>query len=336
MRIAINGCGRIGRAFLKLALEEPQLQIVAINDLGSLENLAYLLKHDTVYGNYDKEIKIEYPAKLIINGQEIAYLQEKDPLKLPWKDLHIDVVVEATGAFEDFTKARAHITSGAKKVIITAPAKGEEGRDGKTILLNINQKDIDKFEVISNGSCTTNAVSPVIYVLNEKLGIKKAILNTVHAYTATQNLVDAYSKDEDHLRGRAAAQNIVPSTTGAAKTVTKVITDLENKFDGLALRVPVICGSIADITFVSQKPITPQEINDIFRTVSKESAWQDIIGVSEKPLVSSDIIKNPKPAIVDLTFTKVVDNDLVKVLIWYDNEWAYAWTIVKQLKVLTL
>ena len=350
MRIAINGFGRIGRAFFKIAFEEKDLEIVAINDLGDLENLAYLLKHDTVYGTYQKDIQTLLPNfersekkgsadrreagsyKLIVDKKEIIFLQGKDPAKLPWKDLKIDVVIEATGVFEDYNKAKAHILAGAKKVIITAPAKSEEGKEGKTVLLGINEDDFKKFEVISNGSCTTNAVSPVIYLLNERLGIKKAILNTVHAYTATQNLVDGPTKGKDYLRGRSAGQNIVPSTTGAAIAVTKAIKDLENKFDGLAIRVPVVCGSIADITFVSQRETTPGEINEILRKASQEDKWENILSVSEEPLVSSDIIKDFRPAVVDLTFTKVVDKDLVKVLVWYDNEWGYAWTLVEQLK----
>ncbi len=336
MRIAINGFGRIGRAFFRLAFKEANLEIVAINDLGDLENLAYLLKHDTVYATYEKEVQAVLPNKLIVDKKEIVFLQEKDPAQLPWKDLKIEVVIEATGVFEDYNKAKAHLSAGAKKVIITAPAKGKEGKDGQIVLLGVNGSEIEKFDVVSNGSCTTNAVSPVLKVLNEKLGIKKAILNTIHAYTATQNLVDGSTKGKDYLRGRSAGQNIVPSTTGAAIAVTKVIKDLENKFDGLAIRVPVVCGSIADITFVSQRETTSEEINEILRKASQEDKWGNILGVSEEPLVSSDIIKDFRPAIVDLTFTKVVDKDLVKVLVWYDNEWGYSWTLVEQLKRLKL
>lgn len=332
MRIAINGFGRIGRAFFKLTLAEPNLEIVAINDLGNLDNLAYLLKHDTVYANYEKEVQVVLPNKLIVADKEIIFLQEKDPSKLPWKDLAIDVVIEATGVFEDYNLAKAHLEAGAKKVIITAPAKGEEEKEGRIVLLGVNEEEISKFEVISNGSCTTNAVSPVLAVLDEKIGIKKAILNTIHAYTATQNLVDGSTKGKDYLRGRAAAQNIVPSTTGAAIAVTKALKSLDKKFDGLAIRVPVICGSLADITFVSQRETTVSEINEILRQASQDPKWKNILGISEEPLVSSDIIKDQRPAIVDLSFTKVVDKDLVKVLIWYDNEWGYAWTLVEQLK----
>ena len=330
MRISINGFGRIGRAFFRLALEEPGIQIVAINDLADLENLAYLLKNDTVYGKFDKEIKVQEKS-LIINGKEISFFQEKDPKNLPWEDLKIDLVVEATGAFSDYNKAKAHIEAGAKKVIITAPAKGEEDKEGKIVLLGINDKDLIKFDVISNGSCTTNAVAPVMKILQEKIGIKKAVLNTIHAYTSTQRLVDGPSL-KDWRRGRAASQNIVPSSTGAAKCVGKIIQSLDGKFDGIALRVPVVCGSIADITFVSEKDTSVEEINKIFKEASEEKNWKGIIEATDEQLVSSDIIKTIAPAIIDLSFTKVIDRDLVKILVWYDNEWAYSWTLLQQIK----
>ena len=330
MRISINGFGRIGRAFFRLAFEESDIQIVAINDLADLENLAYLLKNDTVYGKFDKEIKVQEKS-LIINGKEISFFQEKDPKNLPWEDLKIDLVVEATGAFSDYNKAKAHIEAGAKKVIITAPAKGEEDKEGKIVLLGINDKDLIKFDVISNGSCTTNAVAPVMKILQEKIGIKKAVLNTIHAYTSTQRLVDGPSL-KDWRRGRAAGQNIVPSSTGAAKCVGKVIQSLDGKFDGIALRVPVVCGSIADITFVSEKDTSVEEINKIFKEASEEKNWKGIIEATDEQLVSSDIIKTIAPAIIDLSFTKVIDRDLVKILVWYDNEWAYSWTLLQQIK----
>ena len=332
MRIGINGFGRIGRAFFRLALEEPNIQIVAINDLADLENLAYLLKNDTVYGKFDKEIEIQEKS-FIINGKEILFFQEKDPKNLPWENLKIDLVVEATGAFSDYNKAKAHIEAGAKKVIITAPAKGEEDKEGKMVLLGINDKDLIKFDVISNGSCTTNAVAPVMKILQEKIGIKKAVLNTIHAYTSTQRLVDGPNL-KDWRRGRAASQNIVPSSTGAAKCVGKVMKDLDGKFDGIALRVPVVCGSIADITFVSKKDTSVDEINKIFKEASEEKNWKGIVEATDEQLVSSDIIKTIVPAIIDLSFTKVIDRDLVKILVWYDNEWAYSWTLLQQIKKL--
>ncbi len=352
MRIAINGFGRIGRSFFRQAWEDSSLDIVAINDLGNVHNLAHLLSFDTVYRAYGKMIGVQ-PAspgvklppaevdgtnakgKLTVDDKKILFFQEADPKNLPWKKLKIDVVIEATGHFADYTKAKAHLEAGAKKVIITAPAKGEEGKDGRTVLLGINDKERDNFSIISNGSCTTNAVAPVIEVLKEKIGIKKAILNTVHAYTSTQSLVDGPC-EKDWRRGRAASDNIVPSTTGAAKCVGKVIPDLEDKFDGIALRVPVICGSIADITFVASKKTTKEKINKIFIDASKEERWKDILDVTNVPVVSSDFIKVATPAVVDLDFTQVVDGDLVKVLIWYDNEWGYSWTLVEQLKRLKL
>ena len=344
MRIAINGFGRIGRAFFKMTLDE-KVEVVAINDLGDLENLAYLLRYDTVYGRFQKEIsvlsdkqqmgEIETKGKLVVDKKEILFFQEKDPTLLPWSDLKVDVVIEATGVFADYDKARAHINAGAKKVIITAPAKGNEGQNGRTVLLGINDEEADQFEVISNGSCTTNAVSSVIKILDEKIGIKKAVLNTIHAYTATQSLIDG-PVNKDWLRGRAAASNILPSTTGAAVTVSKVIKNLENKFDGLAVRVPVICGSLADVTFVSQRETTVEEINQILKEASLTEKWNGILIISELPLASSDILQDNHPAIVDLSFTKVVDGDLIKVLVWYDNEWAYAWTLLEQIKRLKI
>jgi len=335
MRISINGFGRIGRAFFRLASEEPNIQIVAINDLADLENLAYLLKNDTVYGKFDKKIETRGNLLVIGDDKEIPFYQKKDPKDLPWKDLEVDIVVEATGAFSDYIKARAHIEAGAKKVIITAPAKGEEDKQGKTVLLGINDEDLTKFDVVSNGSCTTNAVAPVMKILQEKIGIKKAVLNTIHAYTSTQRLVDG-PNSKDWRRGRAASQNIVPSSTGAAKCVGKVIKDLGGKFDGIALRVPVVCGSIADITFVSEKDISVEEINKILKEASGTESWKGIMEATNEQLVSSDVIKTIVPAIVDLSFTKVIDGDLVKILIWYDNEWAYSWTLLQQIKKLSL
>jgi glyceraldehyde 3-phosphate dehydrogenase len=336
MRIAINGFGRIGRSFFRLAFKDPKINIVAINDLADLENLAYLLKHDTVYGKYEKDVKSNFKkakGELVVDGQKILFFQEKDPKNLPWKDLKIDLVIEATGAFSDYLKARDHIKAGARKVIITAPVKEAEGKEGRTVLLGINDEELNQFDIISNGSCTTNAVAPVIKVLEEKIGVQKAVLNTVHAYTSTQRSVDS-PNISDWRRGRAASQNIIPSTTGAAKCVTKVIKNLEDKFDGIALRVPVICGSIADITFISKKPTSVEEINEIFKKATQEKKWEGILEIATESLVSSDIIGTLAPAIIDLGFTKVIDKDLVKVLVWYDNEWAYSSTLLKQIKKL--
>lgn len=332
-RIAINGFGRIGRlffraAFAKASAGQAGLDIVAINDLGDCENLAYLLKYDTVYGRYRKSVEAK-DNKLVVDGQEIKFLQEREPTKLPWKKLNIDIVVESTGVFESYKEAKVHLKAGAKRVVITAPAKDADGTEGKTVLMGVNQGDFKTVVLTSNGSCTTNAASPVIQIMSENPGIKKAILNTVHGYTATQNLVDGPTKGRDFRRGRAAGQNIVPSTTGAATAVTRAIKKLEGKFDGIALRVPIVTGSIADITFLAKRKTSAKEINSIFKKAAKEKRWQGILKTTADPVVSSDIIGEPYGAIVDLNFTKVIDGDLVKVLSWYDNEAGYVATLVK-------
>ena len=327
-KIAINGFGRIGRIFFRQAFDMPGLEIVAINDLGDLENLAYLLKYDSVYRQYDKEVSFD-ENNLIVAGKKIAVLKEKDPMALPWGKLGIDVVVESTGIFEEYEKAKVHLAAGAKRVIITAPAKDDDGSEGKTILMGVNENEAKGVMLTSNGSCTTNSASPVIQVLHETLGIAKAFLSTTHAYTATQNLVDGPTKGKDFRRGRGAAQNIVPSTTGSAISVARAIPELLGKFDGIALRVPVSAGSIADITFLAKRKTTPEEVNQILRDAAKTPRWQGILAVSDEQLVSSDIIGMPYGAIVDAQFTKVVDGDLVKVLSWYDNEWGYVSTLVK-------
>ena len=326
MRIAINGFGRIGRNFFRLAFGNTQLEFVAINDLGNPEQLAYLLRYDTVYGRYDKKVELK-DNSLSIDGQRIQFLSERDPLKLPWKDLQVDVVVESTGVFDSFEKASAHQKAGAKRVVITAPAKDEDSQFGQTVLMGINEDNLKNCLISSNGSCTTNASHPVAQIMSEKPGIKKAVLNTIHGYTATQSLVDGPSKD--FRRGRAAAQNIIPSTTGAAIAVTRVVKSLEGRFDGLAMRIPIIIGSIVDFTFIAKHKTSVEEINDIFRKASREPRWQGIMKVTEEPLVSSDIIKEPYGAIIDLNFTKVIDGDLVKVLSWYDNEWGYTATLMR-------
>ncbi len=340
-RIAINGFGRIGRLFFRQAFsaqggsasggELPELEIVAINDLGDLDNLAYLLKYDTVYGRYQRPVTSDKgQGVLIVDGKTIKIFQEKEPGKLPWKDLGIDVAVEATGFFESYEKAKAHLMAGAKRVVITAPAKDADGVEGKTVLMGVNEGELKTTILSSNGSCTTNAASPVIQIMSENPGIQKAILNTVHGYTATQNLVDGPVKGgSDFRRGRAAGQNIVPSTTGAAIAVTRAIKELEGKFDGLAIRVPIVSGSIADITFLASRKTSVEEINEIFKKAEKEPRWQGILKTTEDQIVSSDIVGEPFGAIVDLKFTKVIDGDLVKVLSWYDNEWGYAATLVR-------
>lgn len=337
-KIAINGFGRIGRLFFRQAVDEPNFDIVAINDLGDIGNLAYLLKYDSVYRQFPGEISIqqskttntsEFTNYIVVDSKKILFLQEKDPLKLPWKDLEIDVVIEATGVYESFEKAKAHLDAGAKRVVMTAPAKDPDGDLGQTVLVGINEGELKTCKISSNASCTTNAASPVIAILSENPGIQKAVLNTVHAMTNTQTVVDSPIKGSDFRRGRAASQNIIPSTTGAAIAVTRVMKELEGKFDGIALRVPVITGSIADITFVSKRNTSAEEINDILKKASQSQKWQGILKTIDEQVVSSDIIGEPYGALVDSKFTKVIDGDLVKILSWYDNEWGYAAMLVR-------
>lgn len=334
VRIAINGFGRIGRLFFRQIFETNDVEIVAINDLGDIENLAYLLKYDSVYRVYDKSVDFKKSesgvgGELIVDGKEIKVVQEKDPAKLPWRDMEIDIAVESTGAFESFEKAGAHLVAGAKRVVITAPAKDEERDDAKTVLLGINEDQMKVCKITSNGSCTTNATHPVVAIMNESIGIKKAFLATTHGYTATQNLVDGPTKGHDFRRGRAAAVNISPSFTGAAISVTRPMPDLQGKFDGLAYRVPIVTGSLADLTFVAKRNTSIEEVNSIFKQAAGDPRWAGILKVTEDQIVSSDVIGESYGSIVDLTYTKVIDGDLVKVLSWYDNEWGYVATLVK-------
>lgn len=330
-KVAINGFGRIGRLFFRQAFHRPELEIAAINDLGDVENLAYLLKYDTVYGPYIGEVSCDKEKnQLIVNGKAIQVLQVKDPAQLPWKEMAIDIAIESTGLFESFDKAKAHLTAGARRAVITAPAKDADGVEGKTVLMGINHGELQIFPLTSNGSCTTNASAPVIQVMSENPGILKAMLSTVHAYTTTQNLADGPVRGgHDFRRGRAAAQNITPSTTGAAVAVTRVVPELAGKFDGIAIRVPVVTGSLTDITFIAKRKTSVAEVNEIFRTAAKDPRWEGILKVTDDQLVSSDIVGQPYGAIVDLGFTNVVDGDLVKVLAWYDNEFGYVSTLVR-------
>ena len=330
IKVAINGAGRIGRAFLKLALKESSIEIVAMNDLGDIENIAYLLKYDTAYGNAQFPVSVkEDKTAIIVNGKEIKFLSEKDPAVLPWKDLDVDVVIESTGAFTGYEKARAHVTAGAKRVVITAPAKGEPKDETEVmVLMGINDEKLEKSVISSNASCTTNAISPVIQILHEKIGIDKAILNTTHAYTASQVTVDGPNK-KDWKEGRAAAQNIIPTSTGAAKALTKIVTDLEGKFDGLSMRVPVVAGSIADVTFISKRDTTVEEVNKVLKEAASEPRWQGLYTVTEDLIVSSDIVGSLFGSIADLGLTKVIGGNLVKVCAWYDNEIGYAHRLVE-------
>jgi glyceraldehyde 3-phosphate dehydrogenase len=334
VRVAINGFGRIGRLFFKAAFEQPGIEIVALNDLGDVENLAYLLKYDTVYRRFDKEVKADAAnGKLIVDGKEIAFLQVKDPTQLPWKDMNVDIVVESTGLFDEYEKAKVHLAAGAKRVVITAPAKDEDGAAGQTVLVGVNEDNLKIAPITSNGSCTTNSASPVIQVLSENPGIIKASLSTVHAYTATQAIVDGPIRGgHDFRKGRAAAMNTVPETTGAAISVARAIPELKGKFDGLSFRVPNITGSISDITFISKRPTTVEEIAKILEDAAAAPRWQGILQVTRDQLVSSDIIGQPFGAIVPLDLIKVIDGDMVKVLSWYDNEAGYVSTLVKHVQ----
>ena len=325
IRVAVNGFGRIGRAFARLS-HNRGIELVAVNDLGSLENLAYLLKYDTVYRRAPFSVETK-DGMLVVGGKEVKFFQEKDPTQLPWKDLDIDVVVESTGFFTDYDKANAHITAGAKRVVITAPVK-KESPLGATVLMGLNEDRFALHKITSNASCTTNSASSVIAILDAAIGIEKAILSTTHAYTASQSLVDGPSR-KDMREGRAAAQNIVPTSTGAAIAVTQAYEPLVAKFDGISLRVPVPAGSISDINFIAKRPTTREEVNDVLRAAAKDPHWKGIFSASDEELVSSDIVGEPCASIADLGMTRVVDGNLVKVLAWYDNEMGYTESLVQ-------
>ncbi|MBI2630734.1 type I glyceraldehyde-3-phosphate dehydrogenase [Candidatus Nomurabacteria bacterium] len=331
IRVGINGFGRIGRAFLKVAWDREEIEVVAVNDLGDIANMAYLLKYDTVYRNWNHPIRTETSngtSEIIIDEKRVKLFAQKDPSMLPWKDLEVDVVVESTGLFTNYEKAKVHVDAGAKKVVISAPAKGSDGTvQGETILLGVNEEKFGTCDITSNASCTTNAASPLIAILHEAIGIEKAVLNTVHGYTASQALVDGPSK-KDMREGRAAAQNIVPSSTGAAIAVTKAFPELSGLFDGISVRVPVPAGSIVDITFIAKRETTAEEVNEILKKAAKDKRWEKLFAVTEEPLVSSDILGSHYGSIADLKMTRVVGGNLVKVMGWYDNEMGYTYTLV--------
>lgn len=325
-RIAINGFGRIGRAALKVIFETPDLQLVGVNDLMSIENAAYLLRYDSNYGKYEKDVRIEGDS-ILIDGAPVKYFSFKDIENLPWKDLGVDVVIESTGIFTTHAAAEKHLASGAKFVVISGPTK-----DTPTVVHGVNTED-GKVAIFSCASCTTNNISPIIEILGRRLGIKKAILNTTHAYTASQTLVDAPSKREPRM-GRAAGMNLAPAATGAAIATTKALPQYAGLFDGIAVRVPVPVGSISDITFIASRPTSAQEINQILMEESLTDRYREVISVTDEPLVSSDIIKSPFAATVDLEMTRVVDGDLVKVMAWYDNEWGFTNQMIRQILAL--
>ena len=325
--IAINGFGRIGRQFFRAAFGDKDFDIVAVNDLTDTMTLAYLLKYDSVYGRYGKAIEAKKDS-LVVDGEEIKVFAEKDPANLPWQSLGIDVVVESTGFFTSGEKAKVHLDAGAKRVVITAPASG----DVTTALIGVNDALFEEGHLItSNASCTTNASAPVMQILKENFGIKKAMLQTVHGYTATQKLVDGPDA-KDVRRGRAAAVNIVPSSTGAAEAVIQSIPDLKGIFDGIAIRVPVVAGSLVMITALLEKNTTKEEVNEVFKKAAAEPRWSKMMKVTEDSLVSTDVIGEPYGAIVDLGFTKVVDGDLLTVYSWYDNEAGYTAALVEHVR----
>ena len=323
-KIAINGFGRIGRNAFKLAFERDDIEVVAINDLTDTKTLAHLLKHDSTYGTYHYDVSYDENS-IFVAGKQIRVLAERDPALLPWGEFGIDVVIEATGFFVQPEKARAHINAGAKKVVISAPAKGE---GAKFIVLGVNEHELTREDdIISNASCTTNCIAPVMAVLEREFGIEKSLMTTIHSYTASQRILDAPAKD---LReARSAAENIVPTTTGAAIATAKVIPSLEGKFDGLSVRVPTPVVSLSDITAVLKRNTTKEEINEVFKRAAADPFYQGILAVTDEPLVSMDFKGNSHSSIVDLSLTNVVDRNLIKVVAWYDNEWGYSNRLVE-------
>jgi glyceraldehyde 3-phosphate dehydrogenase len=322
-KVAINGLGRIGRATLKIVLDTPELELVAANDLSSSENIAYLVRYDTVYGRYEHTVSSEAEG-LSVKGTKIQIFNERDPAQLPWGELGIDIVFECTGAFTKATDLAKHIQAGAKTVILSAPAKSE---DVPTIVHGVNTGEGIP-QIISCASCTTNCITPVVEIMGRRIGIAKAIMTTIHAYTSSQSLIDEVSKNK--RRGRAAAANFVPTSTGAAIATAKALPQYKGLFDGVAVRAPVPVGSIADIVFVTSRQTTVEEVNATFTEESQSERYMGVVGVAEDPIVSSDIIKDSRASIIDLSMTQIVDGDLVKIMSWYDNEWGYASQMVRE------
>ena len=324
VKVAINGFGRIGRNALKILLDRRDVQVVAINDVTDAETLAHLLKYDSSYGTYDKKISTGKNS-IIINTREIPVYAEKEPINLPWKKLGVDVVIESTGFFTNPEAARDHIKAGAKRVIISAPAKGE---GAKTVVIGVNEEIVEeKDDILSNASCTTNCIAPIMKVLEDEYGVEKAMMTTVHSYTGSQRILDAPAKD---LReARSAAENIVPTTTGASKAAALTVPSLKDKFNGLSIRVPTPVVSLADITAIIKRDVTKEELNKFFKKVAKEPYYEGIIGVTEEELVSTDFIGDPHSCIIDLPLTDVVGGNMIKVVAWYDNEWGYSNRLVE-------
>jgi len=332
IKVGINGFGRIGRSFYKVAHSRSDIEVVAVNDLSDAENLVYLLNYDTAQKLSIGRVSLEREGdqSVLVAGEKRTRLYSlREPGAIPWAEHDVDVVVESTGIFTSFESAAEHLKGGAKRVVVSAPVKGRpiEGISGATVLMGINEEELEGKQVTSNASCTTNAGAPIIAILNEAVGIEKALLNTVHAYTASQSLVDGPKKD--WREGRAAAQNIIPTSTGAAISVTEALPELAGKFDGIALRIPIISGSIVDITFLAKRNTSVEEVNRALEDASRSPRWARIFSVTRDQIVSSDIVGSDKASIADLSFTRVVDGNLVKVLAWYDNEMGYAYTLVE-------
>lgn len=325
IRLAINGFGRTGRAAFRVAFEKPEIDVVAINDLAEPATITQLLRYDTIYGPYRYPVEAGKDS-IVVNHKRIATFAEKDPTKLPWGNLQVDVVIESTGAFTDPKKAQAHISAGAKRVVISAPSKGDQPTT--SYIIGLNEDELGDEAVIDSSSCTTNCIALVVAILHQRFGVLKAAMTTAHAYTADQNLHDGPHRDL--RRARAAGLNIVPSTTGASENTTKIIKELAGKFSGIALRVPVACGSISDITALVSKQTTVEQVTSVFEEAAKQPRYRGILAVTHDPIVSSDVIGRPESAIVDLPLTQVTDGDLVKVFAWYDNELGYSTRLVEQ------
>lgn len=326
-RVAINGFGRIGRNAFKVAFERDDLEIIAINDLTDTKTLAHLLKHDSNYGTYHYDVGYDDKG-IIANKKHIAVLAEKDPAKLPWKEHKIDVVIESTGFFVKPELAKAHIKAGAKKVVLSAPAKGDHADDAQTIVLGVNEDKLETAgEIISNASCTTNCITPVAAVIESNFGIEKAMMTTTHSYTASQRLQDAPAKDLREARN--AAENIVPTTTGASIAAAKALPALVDIFGGMSVRVPTPVVSLSDFVIITKRNVSVEEVNKVFKQAAKEPFWQGILDVTEEELVSSDFIGNSHSAIVDLKLTAVIGGNMLKVVAWYDNEWGYSNRLVE-------
>jgi glyceraldehyde 3-phosphate dehydrogenase len=327
-RAAINGLGRIGRAILKLLVDEPGIEVVAVNDLVDAENLAYLLRFDTVYGRYSKPVLV-VDGQLNVGGRKLQTLRERDPAKLPWRELDVDLVFECTGVLKKREDLEKHVRAGAKFVLLSAPSQGTEV---ETVVHGANVPE-GAPAIISCASCTTNCITPLVEVIGRRVGFKKALMTTVHAYTSSQSIVDGPSKS--FRRGRAGAANLVPATTGAALATTRALPEHAGRFDGIAIRAPIPVGSIADLTFLTSRPTSVEEVNGILTAEASTARYAGVLGVSHDPLVSADIVGDSRASIVDLELTKVIDGDLLKIMSWYDNEWGYANQMVRQAASMT-